>query len=54
MLETNPYITKEHQLLQSELYNWFEAIEIGRFVVSETDLSSNTETVIDNFLNGDK
>lgn len=54
MLETNPYSPKEHDRLQSVLENWFEGMEIGRFVVSETDLSSNTETVIDNFLNGDK
>ena len=54
MLETNPYSPKEHDRLQSVLENWFEGMEIGRFVISETDLSSNTETVIDNFLNGDK
>ena len=54
MLETNPYSPKEHDRLQSVLENWFEGMEIGRFVVSETDLSNNTETVIDNFLNGDK
>ena len=50
MLETNPYTPLQHDKLQSVLDNWFKAMEIGRFVVSETDMPTNTAVVIDNFL----
>lgn len=50
MLETNPYSPQSHDKLQSVLDNWFSGMETKRFIVSETDLSNNTATVIDNFL----
>lgn len=50
MLETNPYTPLQHDKLQSVLDNWFKGMETGRFVVSETDMPTNTAVVIDNFL----
>lgn len=50
MLEVNPYDPKAHDKMQSVLENWFKGMGVKRFVVSETDLASNTATVIENFI----
>lgn len=50
MLEVNPYDPKAHDKMQSVLENWFKGMGVKRFVVSETDLPSNTATVIENFI----
>lgn len=50
MLEVNPYDPKVHDKMQSVLQNWFKGMGVKRFVVSETDLPSNTATVIENFI----
>ena len=50
MLEVNPYDPKAHDKMQSVLENWFKGMGVKHFVVSETDLPSNTATVIENFI----
>lgn len=50
MLEVNPYDPKAHDKMQSVLENWVKGMVVRRFVVSETDLPSNTATVIENFI----
>lgn len=52
VLEVNPYEDKQRDLIEEKLKNWFEGMGItnGKFVMADTDLPSNTEHVIDNFL----
>lgn len=51
MLEVNPYQQAQRTKMISLLEKWFKDMEVSNFVVADTDLPSNTNTVIDNFFN---
>jgi len=51
MLEVNPYQPTQRTKMISLLENWFKGMGVRKFVVADTDLPSNTRTVIDNFFN---
>ena len=50
MLEVNPFEPKQGRIMTSILEKWFNDMEVGNFVVSETALPINTERYIDSFL----
>lgn len=51
MLEVNPYQPAHRTKMISLLEKWFTDMEVCKFVVADTDLPNNTNTVIDNFFN---
>lgn len=51
MLEVNPYQQAQRTKMISLLEKWFKDMEVSKFVVADTDLPNNTNTVIDNFFN---
>lgn len=51
MLEVNPYQQAQRTKMISLLEKWFKDMEISKFVVADTDMPNNTNTVIDNFFN---
>jgi len=51
MLEVNPYQQAQRAKMISLLENWFKDMGITKFTVADTDLPTNTNTVIDNFFN---
>lgn len=51
MLEVNPYQQAQRTKMISLLEKWFKDMEVSKFVVADTDLPTNTNTVIDNFFN---
>ena len=50
MLETNPYSPLQHDRLNEVLSNWFNNMGVSKFVISDTDMPTNTITVLDNFI----
>lgn len=50
MLEINPGKPVRQAKLISVLETWLKNMGVKRYVVSETDMPSNTRTIIDNFL----
>lgn len=51
MLEVNPYQPTHRDKMVRILEDWFDAMGVEKFVVSETDANlTNTQTIIDNFL----
>lgn len=50
VLEVNPYAPNQRDKLIDVLQNWFKEMEVGNFVVSETDLPIRTQAVIDSFM----
>lgn len=54
MLEINPGKPVRQSKLISVLETWLKEMGVKRYVVSETDMPSNTRTIIDNFLKGDR
>jgi len=51
MLEVNPYQQAQRAKMISLLENWFKDMGVTKFTVADTDLPTNTNTVIDNFFN---
>lgn len=52
MLEVNPYQPQHRDQMVRILEQWFTEMGIEKFVVAETDANlTNTQTIIDNFLN---
>ena len=51
MLEVNPYEPKQRNQLITTLENWFNEMEVGKFMVNETALPVNTEIYINSFFN---
>lgn len=51
MLEVNPHQQTQRTKMISLLEKWFKDMEVSKFVVADTDLPTNTNTVIDNFFN---
>lgn len=51
MLEVNPYQPAQRTKMISLLEKWFTDMEVSKFVVADTDLPNNTNTVTDNFFN---
>lgn len=50
MLEVNPYEPIQRDKLIQVLEDWFKGMGVKHFVVSDTDLPVNTETIIRNFI----
>ena len=50
MLEVNPVAPRQSDTLKSILRTWLQGMGVSKFEVEETDLPSNTKTIIDNFL----
>jgi hypothetical protein len=50
MLEINPYGTKNYDQMESVLSKWLKNMGISKYYISNTDLPTNTQTVIDNFI----
>lgn len=53
ILEINPGKPVRQSKLISVLETWLKNMGVKRYVVSETDMPSNTRTIIDTFLEGD-
>ena len=51
ILEVNPYNTQEGYKLVPVLENWLKAMGVKEITVAETDLPTNTHTIIKSFLN---
>ena len=51
ILEVNPYNTQEGYKLVPVLENWLKAMGVKEITVAETDLPTNTQTIIKSFLN---
>lgn len=52
MLEINPYTPAQGTQMKPILENWFKEMGVKKFKLVETDSNvTNTETIIDNFLN---
>lgn len=51
MLEVNPYEPAQRDRLVEVLENWFRGMGVQKFTVAETDVPTNTKTIIKNFLN---
>ena len=54
MLEINPGKPTRQTKLISVLETWLKDMGVKRYVVTETDMPSNTRTIIDNFLKNDR
>lgn len=50
VLEVNPYDINHRDQLVSVLENWLKAMGVQKLTVAETDLPTNTQTVIKSFL----
>lgn len=50
MLEINPYGTKDYDQMENILSKWLKNMGISKYHISNTDLPTNTQTVIDNFI----
>lgn len=49
MLEVNPYQQTQRTKMITLLEKWFKDMDVNKFDVADTDLSTNTNTVIDKF-----
>ena len=51
MLEITPPTSTEYIRMKRILTDWFTAMGVRKLSINETDISANTETIINNFLN---
>ncbi len=50
MLEINPYTPLQRDALVKVLNDWFLAMGVKKFVINETDIEKNTESIIQKFI----